>query len=75
LFDDNSFLIDNIEVIALGHRITNDIVASHEYFGTEKVIEDIFSISSTGYCKISSSQITRDSISGLINGIKDIKEI
>lgn len=72
LFDDTSFLIDDIEVIGLGHGITNDNVASHEYFGTEKVINDIFSISSNGYCKIIPSQIIRDSITGLVNEIKDI---
>lgn len=70
-----SFLIDGIEVIGLGHGITNDIVAIHEYFGTEKVINDIFSLSPNGYCKIISSQITRNSITGLVDGIKDIKDI
>ena len=69
LIDDTSFLIDDIEVIGLGHGITDDIVASHEYFGTTKVINDIFSISSNGYCKITPNHISRDSITGLINGI------
>jgi hypothetical protein len=63
-------IINNIKVIGLGHGITNDPVAYHPYFGSNLVINDIFSISPDGYCVIKPSNIIRDDDSGLINGIR-----
>ena len=71
LEDYSSFIVNDIEVIGLNHRIINDPIASHPYFGTEKVIQDILKLSSNGYCIIDPEQITRDSKTHLVNGIID----
>ena len=34
----STIIINNIECITLGHGIINDAIASHDFFGTEKVI-------------------------------------
>ena len=39
---ENQFMkIDGLQVISLGHGVKDDPVASHEYYGTQKVIEDM----------------------------------
>ncbi len=42
--DTHSFFIQDIECLTLGHGIENDDVASHPFYGTEKVIEYIKSL-------------------------------
>jgi hypothetical protein len=64
-----SFLVNDIEVIGLGHGIHNDPVASHSYFGSEQVINDIFEISRHNHCIIFPEQVLRDSNTGLVNKI------
>jgi len=70
LEDDSSFIVNGLEVIGLGHGITDDPVATHPYFGTDKVIGDIFKLSPDGYCVIKQKQITRDPETLLVNGIQ-----
>jgi hypothetical protein len=36
-----SFVADDVSCIALGHGIENDAVASHAFFGTQRVIDDL----------------------------------
>jgi Mg-chelatase subunit ChlD len=36
--------IDITTMISLGHGITNDEVASHDYLGTEKVVDDLYKL-------------------------------
>lgn len=67
--DSKNLSIDGFEVIGLGHGITNDSVASQDYFGTNKVIKDIFALSSNGYCTIYPCQIIVNSTTNLISGI------
>lgn len=70
-----SFIVNEFEVIGLNHGIVNDSIASHTYFGTEKVIKDIFKLSPNGYCEIEPKQITRDPKTFLVNGIINNKNI
>ena len=37
----SGMMIDGVECITLGHAVTNDPVASHPYFGSIKVVEDL----------------------------------
>ena len=64
-----SFLVNGVDVIGIGHGITKDPVASHPYFGTNQVIQDIFELSSDGYCVIDIDQINRDPQTMLVNKI------
>jgi hypothetical protein len=67
--DSESLFVNDTEIIALGHNITDDKVASHPYFGTNKVLEDIMSLNSEGHCIIHHNQIHRDPSTSLINKI------
>lgn len=69
LDNNSSILINNIHVIALNHGITDNNITNHDYFGTAKVINDIFNLSSNGYCIIELNQIKRNKITGLIEKI------
>ena len=69
LEDGSSFMVNGIEVIGLGHNIQNDPVASHEFFGEQKVIDNIMKLSPGGYLSITSDWIDRDPDTGLVNGI------
>lgn len=58
-------------VIALGHGVSGDPVASHPYLGSMAVVDDVkrhFN-ESTGYCEINGYK--RDPDTGLINGVYD----
>jgi hypothetical protein len=44
---DHFVVIDGIQVITLGHGIQNDPVASHDYFGTDKVLDDLAQLASS----------------------------
>lgn len=68
-----SLTINNIEVIGLAHGIQNDPVATHPYFGTKKVIDDILTISPDGHAVITTSSIERDP-EGLVCGIKVLNQ-
>jgi len=71
---DNSdnFLVGNIEVITLGHNIKNDPVATHDFIGTDLVIEEIKILShDRGHLIIKPSNIIRD-YSGIIGIEKEI---
>ena len=36
-----TIIINNYECLALAHNITNDPVAQHDFFGTEKIVDDL----------------------------------
>jgi hypothetical protein len=67
--DSNSLYVNDTEIISLGHEILNDEVASHPYFGSTKVLEDIKKLDSGCHCVINENQIHRDVETGLINKI------
>ena len=60
--------IGSFEAVALGHGITNDNVARHEYLGTSKVIDDLRQMIgwSQGFIKLGPNPGIRDPESGLI---------
>ena len=64
-----SFLINGVEVVGLGHNVTDDEVLTHTYFGSDLVIKDIFELDPSGYCVIEPKQIIRSYDTGLICGI------
>lgn len=74
LEEESSFIVNGITVIGLGHGISNDPVATHPYFGTDKVIEDILRLSPNGYCMIKQEQIMRDPETLLVSGIQNQKK-
>lgn len=64
-------LNDSIIAITLGHYIQDDPVTSHEYFGTDEVIQDLLAIPgySDGFVDLDGYMFARDSHTGLINGL------
>jgi len=53
----------NLKFITLGHNIKGDVVASHTYFGTNKIVEDLSRMSGweKGTVEIHSAQFVRNS--------------
>lgn len=62
---DHVVIANDIETICFGHY-SNDPVLKHDYFGTNKVIDDLDNLSSNGYVTITPDRIMRDSITNLI---------
>jgi len=62
-------IIDGKVVIGLAHGIENDPVASHPFFGTDKVTKALEPFCNKGVCILSSDMFTRDPNTGLVNGI------
>jgi hypothetical protein len=60
-----SLYVNDIEVIAIGHNIQNDDIATHNFLGTSAIINRIFELSPSGYLTIKCENIIRDS-SGII---------
>lgn len=67
-----SFVVNGVECISLAHGITNDKVAEHEFYGSEKVVESLQSLVGidsyfkNGIVTMNSSQVIRDPITGLV---------
>jgi len=66
-------LINGIECIALGHGFKEE-VAQHDYFGTEKVLNDLKRIGNweDGLVELNPGSIIRDKETGLIRGLRRI---
>lgn len=64
--------INGVECICLAHGIEGDKVASHEYYGTQKVVEDLMQQPgwSDGRIELDPSQMARDEESGRIVGVE-----
>jgi len=76
----NGVLMDGVETITLGHGITDDVILQHAYFGTDKIINDLKAISggdtwNVGHIILKEKNINRDSLSGCISLISEIKDI
>lgn len=67
-----SFVVNGLECISLAHGITNDRVAEHEFYGSEKVVQSLQSLVGiesylkTGLVTMESSQVVRNPITGLV---------
>ena len=71
LESNHQILVDGFLCITLGHGITNDPVATHPYFGTSKVIDDLNKMKITnGKIYLNKSNIKRDETTKLICGIE-----
>jgi len=73
-------LMDGVETITLGHGITNDAILQHAYFGTDKIVSDLKALNdgvgwNAGHIVLKENNIKRDSISGCISLISEIKDI
>ncbi len=63
--------INGVEVLTLGHGMTDNSVVAHPYFGSQKVIEDLMNYVgwSSGEVKIERWNMARDPATGLVQGI------
>jgi len=71
-------IMDGIETITLGHGITSNIVLKHDYFGTDRIIDDLSTMSDgveweAGHIVLRESNIKRKSSSGCISEISEMK--
>jgi len=64
-------LINNLEVVTLGHGFKDNKVIEHPYFGSERVLEDLkkFEGWSEGNIRIDNCNTIRDPITHLVKGI------
>jgi len=58
--------VNGIKCVTLGHGFTDNDVITHEYFGTNKVINDLDKLPTNFEGSIIIDNITRDAVSGLI---------
>ena len=67
-----SFYIGNYEAVSLGHGIMGDPVASHEYLGTERVLQDLAKMDgwTLGHVVLPCNPVVRDEMTSLIVGFK-----
>jgi len=71
-------LMDSVETITLGHGITNNTILQHDYFGTDRVIDDLLTLDGgigwkAGHIILKESNIKRTLPSGCISQISEIK--
>jgi len=73
-------VMDGVETITLGHGITNNIILQHDYFGTDRVIDDFSTLGGGigwegGHIVLREKNIKRNSQSGCISQISEVKSI
>lgn len=71
----DGMIINDVECITLGHNIRDDHIASHPFFGSSSIIEDMLMNDSENYFKglivlKAGSCIKKDKHTGLINGFE-----
>tara|TARA_B110000858_G_C17675563_1_gene414037 strand:- start:544 stop:891 length:348 start_codon:yes stop_codon:yes gene_type:complete len=68
LDNNHTIVINNYISCTLGHNITENEVITHEYFGTEKVINDLKQITGfdKGYIELNMDNFIRDHNTGKI---------
>ncbi|AYV76622.1 MAG: putative von willebrand factor type A domain protein [Terrestrivirus sp.] len=72
LSNGHTVFVDGIECVTLGHGFTDNDVVKHEYFGTQRVIDDIKKLKEeNGYVVINDNQFKRDPVTNRVNGISD----
>ncbi|KAL5268184.1 hypothetical protein ACHWQZ_G002143 [Mnemiopsis leidyi] len=71
LLDKPSCFIEGTECIGLAHGIENDIVASHEFFGTEKITKmlEILDKDKDGYVTLSGPAAIKRDETGLVTSL------
>jgi len=71
-------LMDGVETITLGHGITNNTILQHDYFGTDRIINDLSTLGGgigwkAGHIVLRENNIKRNSPSGCISQISERK--
>jgi len=66
---DHILYINNTPVIGLAHNFVDNAIVKHPYFGSNRVIESIYTINPKGHATITDKQLHRNSQTGLIDGI------
>lgn len=73
----HSMFVNGVEALSLGHGVTADKIAKHEYFGTKKIIEDLQTIHPHGFAHglvhFTSESMLRDQRTGLLCGFDAAK--
>jgi hypothetical protein len=64
-------IINDIECVTLGHGFTDNSVIAHSYFGTQRVIEDLSSMTGwdDGLINLRAGCLERDVQTGLVTGL------
>ena len=64
-------VINKTTVITLGHGIVGDDVASHEYWGTSRVVSDLAAMEgwANGLVQLEPGCVVRDATTGLACGL------
>ncbi len=74
----HSIFVNGVEACTLGHEFNENSVVRHPFFGSTRVVDDLkqFDVDGTGNIRISqhSAVWTRNSLTGLIDGIRRIDE-
>jgi hypothetical protein len=65
-------VINDVECICLAHGIIGDVVASHEYYGSQRVVSDLMILPgwSEGNVTVDVSQVKRNGATNLVVGLK-----
>ncbi len=72
LNNNHTIVINNSITCTLGHNITENEVITHEYFGTDKVINDLKQIEGfdQGYIELNNNCFVKDPVKNIITQIK-----
>lgn len=66
--------VGGMDVLSLGHGMTNDAVAAHAYFGSDRIIADLHRLdqeqNESGYVTVTPSYFQRSNVDGQINAIR-----
>eukprot|EP00301_Raphidiophrys_heterophryoidea_P027570 c9716_g1_i1.p1 GENE.c9716_g1_i1~~c9716_g1_i1.p1 ORF type:complete len:720 (+),score=170.48 c9716_g1_i1:77-2161(+) len=62
-------VIDGIECVCLGHGFTDNTVVTHEYLGTQKVVQDLAGAPGFAAGRVVLSGVKRDEMTGRICGL------
>ena len=71
LDNNHSVFINGLEVVTLGHGLKDNLIVEHEYFGTEKVVNDLkkFKGWDNGKIFIDQWRVKRDPINHRVQGL------
>lgn len=67
LNEDHTVIVNNVTCVTLGHGFTDDVCV-HPFFGTQEVIKALDNLSGYDEGFVNITGITRDNITGLVNG-------
>ena len=65
----HSVVVNDVEVVTLGHGLTDNDVVAHEYLGTERILRDIEACSGYSSGIVTVNSFSRDPKSNRVNGL------